>query len=313
MQSRNEGGWDWFLNDAFPSSSHERTNALAGLGTVNKPPPLFGGLGTIALSNPPPKKKPNYLEAWATADFGKELHKAYWKPEEAVAILLGKAPVFCPFEILAANKFEDPIAWEGMRLHEIVRRALEIGDLSLPLRPTMLIDWALEIGLAVPSGLLAIAAQRNLPLLNYPTKLETVVSECSQEIAKLNSEIEHWKGVARSNAAAVEDASSALKAHDTEIIKLKQQLSEAVCRAEQLEPVAVAADERPKSTSGSTREYRTAVKLLFSVVSKYYGYSAAKADWQKTKLQTDLAEFGTQVSEETLMKHLRSGSEEASR
>ena len=310
MQSFNESGWGWPLTDALQTRDGP-TNALASLATFNKPNQMMGGIGSLAPSLP--NRRPNYLEAWAAANVGNELQKPFWTHDELVAILLGLDPFFARFEDFGPNMYKDNIATEGIRLHEIVQRAHQVGELSIEPSPQEALDWALQRHIQVPRELLTIAAQRNIALLNSPTQLETIVSESAARIAKLNTEIEHWKGMAESNTAAVEDACTKLRDRDTEIIELTRQLSEAVCQTEQLQSAASTAGEKNKSPSAATREYRTSVKLLCGVVSKNYGYSPTSANWQKKKLEADLAECGTPVNDETLMKHLRAGSEEASR
>lgn len=304
---RSESGWDWALNNKLHSSYSGPVNALAGLATLSSPEPMMGGLGTSALLSLTPKARPYYLETWAAANFGHELQKPFWTDDEFVAILLGLDPMFARFEDLAPNRYKDGIATEGMRLHEIVQRAHYVGELGTEPSPQEALNCALQRHVHVPPELLTIAAQRNIALLKSPTQLETIMSECEAQIEKLQSEVEHWKSLANSRLASVEDACTKLSDKASEVIELRRQLFEAVCQAEKLQP------ETPKSTSATTREYRTAVKLFYGVVSMHYGYSPARADWQKTKLQANLAELGTQVSEETLMKHLRAGSEQASR
>lgn len=308
-----ESGWDWALNTELQSNYSGPANALAGLATLSSPGPMMGGLGTNALLSLTPKAQPYYLATWAVANFGHELQKPFWTDDEFVAILLGLDPMFARYEDLAPNRYKDSTATEGMRLHEIVQRAHYVGELGIEPSPQDALDWALQRHIFVPPQLLTIAAQRNIALFNSPTQLEAIMSECAAQVAKLNSEVERWKVIAKSSAAAVEDACTKLTDRDTEMHQLRHQLSEAVSKVELLQLAAPIAEEKPKSSSAVTREYRTAVKLLYSVVSTNYGYDANRADWQKKRLAADLAGCATSVNDETLMKHLRAGAEEASR
>lgn len=311
MQSFNESGWDWFLKDSLQSSGRAPTNALAGLATLNSPRLMMGGLGSIALSSPTPKKRPNYLESWAAANFGNELQKPFWTDNELVAILLGIDPFFARREDLAPNRYKDDIATEGMRLHEIVQRANYLGELSIEPRPYEALDWALERYIHVPPKLLEIAAQRNMPLINYSTQLETVVSNYEAQTRQLRAEISKLKEEAKSKAELVQDTHTLLEQSRTENEDLKRQLAEATAIAG--EDLGNRPVDETKSASATTRCYRMVCKVLFVVVSKHYGFCCSGPKWNKAKLIADLAEYKTAVDDATILKHLRAGSEEYSR
>lgn len=302
MQSSKSGGWDWTVNDTVHSGYSGPINAMAGHATLCSHEPIMSGRGANALLSLTPKARPYYLETWAAANFGHELQKPFWTDDEFVAILLGLNPMFARFEDLALNK--DAKATEGMRLHELVRRAVLIGELSAQPSPVESIDWALGRHIPVPDKLIEIAVQRDLPLVHCPSRLDMIISEYDAETQRLCNEIEELKALADRRATSSENSRNLLEQQCSKNENLKKQLTEA--RAE-------ARDAKPENRSAATRKYRTVVKLLFVLVSKNYGFSFNNAKWNRTKLETDLAEHEMSVDDETLLNHLRAGSEQASR
>ena len=110
-----------------------------------------------------------FNEPRANAPYSYYRGHAYWNPEEAVALSLGKDPRVVNRESLqpstAANYFgkkidptsPSPFREEFARRLELTRRAIEVGRFAEKIEPSAFVQWAQAIDLSLPDELVDIA------------------------------------------------------------------------------------------------------------------------------------------------------------
>ena len=95
----------------------------------------------------------------AGANLVHAMQQGFWSPEEAAANTMGFRPEFLnPYSarIIHSKTVE---AQEFLRRLDLIARAIKIGNLTEPLLPKSVIEWARKIELPLPSDLSATPAE----------------------------------------------------------------------------------------------------------------------------------------------------------
>jgi hypothetical protein len=218
-----------------------------------------------------------------------------------VPILLGIEPDFAQLRHLEPNRFKDKIAYEGMRLRELVLRAQEVGDLQPRFRPVHFINWALVQHIEVPKDLIKIAINRGLPVRGTRHSAEEAAiklaceAQCVLDAAKM--EIEAPEAIVAEDIAVIDALSSRVSYLEASSIR-----------------ELPATQETTAKIGAQTRNYHTVAKALYGLAKRHYHIDLAKpAGGNCAKIVSDLLTVDITIDDETLKKHLRAGAEQAAK
>lgn len=253
-----------------------------------------------------PAVRVDYLEPWATANFGNELQKPFWTIDDGVPILLGINPVFAGPTTLAQHEFADSTAFEGMRLRRLVAAAQLMADLPIRFRPHEFINWALAQDIPVPESLLKLAASRGRPIKGYPNPIEVLQGKHRELVEKARAAL-------AMRDARIADLEARVQSLTAEAIDLKRERDDIEART----AAAIELAEQAKastSNSGNTRNYNTTAKLLYGLAKADHGVDFGGMAKVRTKsVLASLQKAEISVDDETLLNHLLHGSQEAAR
>jgi hypothetical protein len=263
-----------------------------------------------------------YLNDYADANYALELQKPYWSVDDGVPILLGVSPFFAQKDALEAHEFDDSFACEAMRLRGLVLMAHETADLSPRFRPIHLINWALQQHIAVPKELLALAASRGLGLIEPHNPIEAIkiahraelaiaraeaselrelVNKLGGELSRSSVEIEELQARCLTAPDDSSDADPASQEHSLITIDPKKSNTVTISR------------EHTRS-SADTRKYNSSTLIAYGLAKLHYCWTGSGLSGTKIKtIEDDLRRVGISIDDETLRKHLLTGSEQASR
>lgn len=98
------------------------------------------------------------------ADFNYWGQMAYWTPDEAVALALGKCPDTLNWDKVEAFVLTEPLARQYAHTRRLVLRATEMKQLAVPATPMDFVAWAARIELHIPEELVtAVKGLDSLP------------------------------------------------------------------------------------------------------------------------------------------------------
>jgi hypothetical protein len=227
----------------------------------------------------------------AEADFSHWSKAAYWTLDEAIALCFGKNPEIVNWKSVSPYTHISPFAKKFEKARDLAQRAKSFNQLLHdPIIPGFFLAWARRNDIEIPAELLGIMtgdwkdAYDKLKV-QYDEKLrkanhehEEILRKANQEIAKGNDAI-----------AKYQEQRSSLR---SEIEELKKRLADAV-----REP-----DEQPLTT----RERKTAQKLIIGMAVEGYKYDpeAARSDTVR-EIANDLEKIGLTIHEDTVRDWLR--------
>lgn len=278
---------------------------MGGLGLLDEArPQSSNALAEIGMLAATIEQRPEYLEQYAAANYHEELQKPYWTKDDAAPVLLGINPVFARRRILEQYRFKDDTAFEAMRLRGLIEQAQEMDDLPEKFRPLQAINWARRQGISVPQELINAAVKLGLSVITtiHPAELalKELTTSARTKLDEKQKQIDDLEALAQQQA----DQVARLEA---EVVSLRAQI--------ETKPESLPAPKtsEPRS-SAQTRNYNTAAKLLYGVATAKYGFDLNKPTTQVvSKMLRDLEGLAVRVDDETLVKHLRNGAEQAAR
>jgi hypothetical protein len=89
-----------------------------------------------------------FNQPYAKADFGHWAKLAYWKVDEGIALLLGRAPTSLVWD--SVKGISSPVIWQFARIREVATRAVSYKQLYDPGYPGSFIIWAKRFDFPVP-------------------------------------------------------------------------------------------------------------------------------------------------------------------
>lgn len=201
-----------------------------------------------------------------SVDFPVWTKKAYWTLDEAVAITLGKDPLFFRWELVEPRVWESPFARKFAQLRDLLLRAMHVGQLQEKFTPREYVAWAHDAEVALP------------------TELETLATR------------KDW----RQQCESLEDE---LARREFELIETKNELARLSQRISELE--AKLADNH-SAAGLRTRERNSLLKIIYGVAVSRFRYNPDKGRSGVPKRIADACvEAGVPIDEETVLKWLR--------
>ncbi|MEQ8964831.1 MAG: hypothetical protein RID91_03305 [Azospirillaceae bacterium] len=137
------------------------------------------------------ERSASYNQPDAEADVGLWSRKAFWEPEEAVALLLGKDPRVVSGA--AVRRFgSSPFTVRYAELQDLIRRAGQSGQI-VDTSPGAYLDWARRINLDIPSNLEAAVTANGGTIADWRKRvaeLEAALSAVAEERDALHGRVQ---------------------------------------------------------------------------------------------------------------------------
>jgi hypothetical protein len=142
-----------------------------------------------------------FNQASANADFDHWAKFDFWTVDQAIALVLGRAPNVVSVETMQPFGADSPFAKQYWRLHHLARVSIAAGRLSDRERPKQFVAWAKQKDIDVPATLAAALATKKerSPLSRKQGKQPTTTAGSTHATTKTISPTEfttkHWRNV----------------------------------------------------------------------------------------------------------------------
>jgi hypothetical protein len=226
----------------------------------------------------------------AKADFEHWAKASYWTLEEAVALILGRAPEHVTWDRVKDHVHASPFAFLFSRVRDLALRAEFQGELQDSDVPLNFLRWAKGIDIVYPAELEEQLAARGQTVLDWKTLHNQVVQrhdELALRAQRASEEASRTISELRDRVATLEAERDAFS-RDVEELK-----------------------NSPRTPDGSAsdlkaRERGTLLKLVLGMAKGGYGYDPAKSRSTIAEdIVSDLAMLGISVSHDTVRKWLK--------
>jgi hypothetical protein len=232
----------------------------------------------------------------AKADFDYWSKAEHWSLDEAIALVLGKAPEIVTWGKIKTYVGTSPFVKQYSRLLDLAERAKVWEKLYDPVLPPIFLKWAKDNEIAVPAELAEKVAKLKGKLVDWKKQYEDANAACDrlrsgyEQLQKMyDQHIADWKGV-------VEKKSDLIEAARLRITELESEL--AAARG------ALPAPEPPKTQSLVERQ--NMLKAIFGMALRGYAYNPAdKRSKTISEIVSDLELEGIPLSDDTIRRYLK--------
>ena len=217
------------------------------------------------------------------ADFVHWSRMATWTMDESVALSLGKEPSRVNWENVRPRRHHCPFAKRYEKLRDIAHRAVLAAQLQKSVSPESYVNWALQNGIELATGLVEAVKAHGQIVLDWQT--------LAQGLQNLHEEYTQSLKV----IANLEDT----LANEREAFQL---FRDEVAATEVANEVV---ENRPLAT----RERESLDSILLVGAIRGYGFDPDKRNSASSRIAGDLALLGLELSDDTARTHLKRAGE----
>lgn len=240
----------------------------------------------------------------AMADFSYWAKMSYWSIDEAVALSLGRTPVFAQWEVIKPLRGESPFAAQYAARREIVVRAEAMGQLGKQTIPSNFIRWAAGMQVPVPEELAEAVRSLGVQVADWKTLYErqvTLTQGAEDRATKANTDYLRAMG---EHSAFIDRMR---QDHDALFDKMNRALAEKNERIgeilKQIDALQNASPPAPKEPG--TRERDSMLRIIIGMAVGGYGYDPTASKSAATKeIAGDVHARGLSIDEDTVRKYL---------
>lgn len=131
-----------------------------------------------------------FNQPFAKADFAHWSKATYWKLDEALALVFGKAPEAVTWEKIKSYVDISPFARNFARVRDLALRAIAWNQLYDPVLPGIFLAWAKRTEIAIPSELLEAVEKRGITVADWKDMYDKLKVQYDEMIGKANQEID---------------------------------------------------------------------------------------------------------------------------
>lgn len=232
----------------------------------------------------------------ATADFDHWCKAEHWSLDEAIALIMGKAPEIVSWEKIKPYSSVSPFVQRYARLRDLAERAKVWKKLYDPVLPPIFLKWAEDNEIDVPAELAEKVAKLKGKLVDWKKRYEDADAACDglrsnyEELQKMYAQhIADWKGV-------VEKKSDLIEAAHLRMTKLERELAAVNGAPPAPEP----------AKAQSLIERQNMLKAIFGMAVRGYSYNPAdKRSKTVAEIVSDLELEGIPLSDDTIRRYLK--------
>lgn len=232
----------------------------------------------------------------AKADFNHWSKAEHWSLDEAIALVLGKAPEIVNWDTIKTYAGTSPFVKQYSRLRDLTERARVWRKLYDLVLPPIFLKWAEDNEIAIPAELAEKVAKLKGKLVDWKKQYEDTNAACDQlrsvyeQLQKMYAQhIADWKGV-------VEKKSDLIEAAHLRIAELEGELAALNGAPPTPEPA------KPQSVI----ERQNMLKAIFGMAIRGYSYNPAdKRSKTVAEIVSDLELEGIPLSDDTIRRYLK--------
>lgn len=247
----------------------------------------------------------------AAADFGHWSKTEHWSLDEAIALILGKAPEIVSWPKLESLCQISPFVKQYARLRDLTQRAAAWKKLYDPVLPSLFLRWAKENDIDVPAELQQKVQKLKGKLVDWKESFERQKSAYDQldaacdkwrlmydeHVLMYKQHVADWKNIVEKRNRAVVDATKRIVDLEAQLVAIKDAKD--------------ASSETPRPQSPIERE--NMLKTIYVMATKGYGYASDnKRSTVVADIVNDLSLTGLPLSDDTIRRYLNEAREKLS-
>jgi hypothetical protein len=232
----------------------------------------------------------------AKADFDHWSKAEHWSLDEAIALVLGKAPEIVSWDKIKTYIGTSPFVKQYSRLRDLAERAKVWKKLYDPVLPPIFLKWAEDNEIAIPPDLTAKVERLKGKLVDWKKQCEELQAAFDRLNTSYDSfremhdkHIADWKGV-------VEKKSDLIEAGRLRIAELEGELAAVNGAPPAPEP----------AKAQSLIERQNMLKAIFGMAVRGYSYNPGdKRSKTVAEIVSDLELEGIPLSDDTIRRYLK--------
>jgi hypothetical protein len=240
-----------------------------------------------------------FNESFAALDLDHWSKISYWTADEAVALSLEKDPRVVTWDAIEEYATQSVFVFVFAERRELVRRAIEAGQLMERNTPPAFLAWALRTRFYMPIALVEAVSSLGNQIADWKTeydRLVAFVNDQSQRTEATQAQLEQQR----------EAAFDALLSLNNDYVELMQ-------KHEVMEQELLAIRESAKPSPEKpmhAKERESLLKLIIGMAMKGYGHDpkASRSSTAK-EIASDLALADIPLDEDTVRKYLNEARE----
>ncbi len=232
----------------------------------------------------------------AKADFYHWSKAEHWSLDEAIALVLGKAPEIVSWDKIKTYVETSPFVKQYSRLRDLADRAKVWEKLYDPVLPPIFLKWAEDNEIAVPAELAEKVAKLKGKLVDWKKQHEEtkaaydrLLSSYDKFQGMYDQHIADWKGVVEKKSNLIEAGRLRIEELEGELAAIKG---------------APPAPEPAKTQSLIERQ--SMLKAIFGMAVRGYAYNPSdKRSKAVGEIVSDLELEGIPLSDDTIRRYLK--------
>jgi hypothetical protein len=258
---------------------------------------LYEGESAAALADLQREEESRFFnQPQAEADFDYWSKAEHWSLDEAIALVLRKAPEFVTWEKIKNCVETSPLVKQYSRLRNLAERAKVWEKLYDPVRPPIFLKWAEDNEITVPAELSEKVSKLKGKLTDWKkhcTYMEAALGRLRSEYDQLqkmyNEHIADWRGVAEKQSNLIESKRKRILELESEIAAVRG---------------APPVPEFAKTQSLIERQ--NMLKTILGMAVRGYSYNPAdKRSKTVSEIVSDLELEGIPLSDDTIRRYLK--------
>ena len=239
-----------------------------------------------------------FNQPYARADFEYWAKAAHWSLDEAIALSFGKGPEYVNWKAIEPLVRISPFALEYQRRRELALRAVPWNQLFDPVPPSIFLDWAKKLQVAVPPELEAAVTAVGSAMMDW----KALYDDLQSKFEGLLQTFQHSR-----------TSSNELRGKSMELIEEYRTYIDrllAKIEAQKQKLAAAQAPTGPAEKGLATRERESLLRLVIGMAVGGYGFDPAATRSRLTsEIAGDLERAGLSVHPDTVRKWLKEAAE----
>ena len=229
-----------------------------------------------------------YNQPHAMADFNHWAKAEHWSLDEAIALVMGKAPEIVSWEKIKQYSVDSPFVKQYARLRDLAERAKVWGKLFDPVLPPIFFKWADVNEIAVPAELSEEVARLKGKFIDWKKQHDELQDQYDKLRSMYDQHVADWKEIVRQQSDLID-------AKQREVEELKAELA---TTGQNLEAGSAKAQ--------SPIERQNMLKAIYALAVKGYGYDpTGKRSTIVSEIVSDMTLEGLPLSEDTVRRYLK--------
>jgi hypothetical protein len=235
----------------------------------------------------------SFNQPHAAADFDHWCKAEHWSLDEAIALVMGKAPEIVSWDKIKAYNSVSPFVKQYARLRDLAERAKVWKKLYDPVLPVIFLKWAEDNEIAVPVELSEKVSKLKGKLADWKKQYE----ETKAAYDRLLSSFEEFQGMYDQHTAdwkgVAEKQSDLIESKQKRIAELESELAAITGAPPAPEP----------AKTQSLIERQNMLKAIFGMAVRGYSYNPAdKRSKTVSEIVSDLELEGIPLSDDTIRR-----------